>query len=258
MKLHVMSDIHNEFQEHTIPQTDADIIILAGDIDVGVTALYWLDNHELDKPVLYIPGNHEYYHHSIYFTESMENIAKNYLFRSRYVKVLNNNVFYQDHVRFICATLWTDFELYGAGEAWFCKKIANEMMSDFHEITIQPSSPYTRRKSFKADDALALHLFSRKFIETELNKPFAGKSVVVTHHLPSMRSVPERFKNDKLSAAFASNLDDLAAKADLWIHGHTHDSFDYMIGDCRVICNPRGYAPKETNPNFNPELLIDV
>ncbi len=72
--------------------------------------------------------------------------------------------------------------------------------------------------------------------------------------------MPDRFKNDLISAAYASHLDALVEQsgAALWIHGHTHDSFDYFIGGTRVICNPRGYFGYELNPDFNPGLVIDV
>jgi hypothetical protein len=82
----------------------------------------------------------------------------------------------------------------------------------------------------------------------------------VTHHSPSFRSVPARFARDPLSAAYSSHLDDLVERsgAAIWVHGHTHDSFDYKIGGTRVICNPRGYFGRVLNPKFNPRLVIEV
>ena len=85
------------------------------------------------------------------------------------------------------------------------------------------------------------------------------KTVVVTHHAPSIRSVAEQYKNEHLSAAFASEMEKFIEKTkpDLWVHGHVHTSSDYHIGSTRVICNPRGYAD-EPNDNFDDDLVIEI
>ena len=101
----------------------------------------------------------------------------------------------------------------------------------------------------------------RKWIGDKLAKPFEGKTVVITHMAPSMRSVPERYATDIVSAAYASNLDELAQSADMWIHGHMHASSDYEIGKCRVVCNPRGYRLSDgrgENLEFNPNKIIII
>jgi len=101
---------------------------------------------------------------------------------------------------------------------------------------------------------------AKAFLEAEFAKSRRGTSIVVTHHGPSQRSVLSRFKNDLLSAAHSSHLDDLVERsgAALWIHGHTHDSCDYVIGGTRVVCNPRGYYGYALNRHFNPGLVIEV
>jgi Icc-related predicted phosphoesterase len=92
-------------------------------------------------------------------------------------------------------------------------------------------------------DTLDEFMLVKQFLETELAKPFEGATVVVTHHSPSLRSVPGCFKHDMLSAAYTSHLDPLVERfgAQLWIHGHVHDSRAYALGGTRVLCNPRGY-----------------
>ena len=91
-----------------------------------------------------------------------------------------------------------------------------------------------------------------------LAEPFDGKTVVVTHHAPSSQSVHPRYARDLLTPAFASNLEKLmdGDRAALWIHGHMHESFDYEIYDTRVVCNPRGYAPRALAPDFRPDLVV--
>ena len=91
-------------------------------------------------------------------------------------------------------------------------------------------------------------------------EPFASKTVIVTHHVPSSRSVPRRFARDLLTPAFASNLESLmdGDGAVLWIHGHTHDQFDYEVFGTRVVCNPRGYVPNALSPDFRPDWVEEV
>ena len=84
------------------------------------------------------------------------------------------------------------------------------------------------------------------------------KVIVMTHHAPSYQSVAGQYRGDLLNAAYANRLDALVEKVDLWVHGHTHHSFDYRIGKGRVVCNPRGYYPRDLNKDFNPHLLVTV
>ena len=105
------------------------------------------------------------------------------------------------------------------------------------------------------------HAQQIRWLKDQLQEPFPGKTVVVTHHLPSARSVADRYKTDLLSACFASELDHLFGPMALWVHGHTHDCFDYDVGGTRVVCNPRGYTHPDAspeNPHFNPALVIEV
>ena len=83
--------------------------------------------------------------------------------------------------------------------------------------------------------------------------------MVITHHAPSIGSVPRDFHRNPVSAAYASNLDELVEQsgAALWVHGHLHSQSDYRIGNTRVVCNPRGY-PDERNPAFVPDLVIEI
>lgn len=115
--------------------------------------------------------------------------------------------------------------------------------------------------TFSPDDAIALCNESVGWFESKLaTVEDIAKTVVITHHLPSIQSVSERYSNDILSACFASHLDELLGYSKLWIHGHTHDSFDYMANGTRVICNPRGYIPKgvQENLEFNPSFLVEI
>lgn len=213
-----------------------EVVILAGDIHVGVKGLYWAEK-TFSKPVLYLPGNHEYYGNRLErMAVEMRACAK-----ELGIHYLDNDVLELDGVRFIGSTLWTDFELFGSDMPAISKALhaAKNGISDFNGTIIYGTTGW-----YRPEQSVTLHRVSRQYITDKLAKPFDGKTCVITHHLPSMRSVSPHYAGDVLSAAFASNLDHLVVQADTWIHGHTHDTFDYELGKCRVVCNPRGYPDR--------------
>lgn len=231
-----------------------DVVILAGDIHSHTHAIHWAAR-TFSKPVFYVPGNHEFYasHYQGLWTQ-LRQCAAEY----SHVHLLDEDSIEIDGVRIMGTMLWTDFLLFGSdmGTVGRCLHDAKHGMLDFERIR------FTGGGLLTPTDTARLHRECAAFLSEGLNKPFDGPTVVVTHHLPSMNSVADRFKQSLLSAAFASNLDHLVAKADLWIHGHTHDSFDYRIGKCRVVCNPRGYPDRlknrYENPTFNPAKIVEV
>lgn len=104
-----------------------------------------------------------------------------------------------------------------------------------------------------------MHRASRAWLTEQLATPFAGKTVVVTHHAPHRLSVPPQYDGDPLTPCYASHLPELVRPpVDLWIHGHIHDSMDYDIEGTRVLVNPRGYKPPDENPAFEPSLVVEI
>lgn len=266
MKLHILSDLHLEFKTWEAPATDADVIILAGDICSHTHGLDWAVRQAAfaGKPIIYVIGNHEFYGAELIGLKK-QIFAKAGVLRDKghQIFVLDNESMEFEGVRIIGSTLWTDYKLFGAGmEMAFAQQEAKHSMNDhsciFYAERGHQLDSYSRRSSlFLPIHAARIHVRSRVWLAAELAKPYAGKTVVITHHLPSMQSVAERFKGSVLSAAFASNLDRLVEKADVWIHGHTHDAFDYQLGNCRVVCNPKGY-PGERNAGFRPDLVLEI
>lgn len=255
MRLYVVSDLHNEFTEFDPPGqavNQADVVVLPGDIDLHTRGLDWARGVISDKRIIYVPGNHEYYgnHISSLATEMRETA------RDLKIDYLDNDEVIIDNVRFLGCTLWTDFQLHGPEMKPQCLRAAGRGMTDF-SIIRSGSSGY-----FTPEESVELHSASRSFLESRLATPHDGPTIVVTHHLPSLLSVATRYQNDPMSAAFASQLDSLVKLADVWIHGHTHDSFDYRLGKCRVICNPRGYQrPGDKMPengSFDPGFIVEV
>lgn len=262
IKIAIMSDLHLEFDGRRIDsgpdlsglKGNVDLVLLAGDIDVGDRAMNYAArlHGELGCEVVLIAGNHEFYHDNRLRVMSELRVAA----ASSPVHYLDNETIELEigsrRIRVLGCTLWTDYDLYGDATA---AMIASLNVLNDHRIIYEGS-----RGNFAPKHALKLHQESRAWLEKELARPFDGTTIVMTHHCPSGRSVDERFKGDPVSAAFSSNLDGLVdgSGAVIWVHGHAHDSYDYMIGETRVICNPRGYYGDELNPGFLPDLVVEV
>lgn len=247
MKLHVLSDLHTEFSDLEPPETDADIVVLAGDIGTGTGGVEWASRQFTAEPVIYVPGNHEYYDNDIGMTDRLRQAA------SANVNVLNNDVFVKGGVRFLGATLWTDFKFDGEGDAWFSRQSAKTLVDDFRSIR-------NGDRLFTPEDSVHLHRASVHWLVTELEREFSGPTVVITHHLPSSLSVAKRYVGDALNPAFASRLEGVIEKYQpiLWIHGHTHVPCDYEVFGTRVVCNPRGYPGEKNEPAFRPDLIVSI
>lgn len=257
-KLWILSDLHRDYEDWGplyIPEADA--CVVAGDVGQGlVRSMRWLQQ-EIGRhmPVVFVAGNHEFYRGAI--VESfMDALAAGTDCPDVYL--LEDSQVVLGSVRFVGATLWTDYEVMASGDgdlarAW-AMETAFSQLNDHRAISWK-KKPWQR---FVPGLALRKHVESRAFVERSLAEPFDGPTVVVTHHAPHRGSIPERFARDTLTAAFASDLSAVIeqAKPDLWVHGHTHDSFDYWVGRTRVICNPRGYA--DENKEFVPDLVVEV
>src|SRR5262249_20898346 len=156
-------------------------------------------------------------------------------------------------IRFLGSTLWTDYRYHGA-------RTQAEVIAHAEALLADHSRIQTSDGPFRARHAQADHERSRSWLEQQLVTPFAGQTVVITHHAPHPRSIHPRFLNDRdmpANAAFVSDLSELMVGADLWLHGHTHDSFDYQVGRCRVVANPRGYTHNRRTAGAVSELVFE-
>lgn len=257
MRILILSDLHLDMWGGATPvrrpDPAPDIVVLAGDIHVGARAVTWAAETFPSIPVLYVTGNHEAYGFHLGVTEAAISSS---CIAHQDVHFLQMGEFILDDVRFLGCTLWTDFALFGEPRSTYHMRHAERCMNDYRIVTTGGDG-----RRLTPADTLKINQAHKAWLTAKLAEPFAGKTFVITHHLPSLRSVAERYKTDPLTSAFASHHDDLVAQADYWVHGHTHDSMDYQLGACRVVCNPCGYPTRggiPENSQFNPTLMIDV
>lgn len=251
MKIQILSDLHIDYSDYMPEFVEADVIVLAGDICLGTRGIAWARMTWPDKEIVFVPGNHEYYRSEIGIENEMMADAG----RVYGVHVLNRAEVVIGDVRFLGATLWTDFRLFGEEERPWAYAAALNGLTDFRVIDYGSNT-------FMPQDSAEINAMDAAWLRTKLiDETFEGETVVVTHHLPSWQSVADRFKKSLLSACFASDFEALLGHSKIWIHGHTHDSYDYALNGTRVICNPRGYCkagePPE-NPDFNGALCVEI
>ncbi|HQQ69234.1 MAG TPA: metallophosphoesterase family protein [Alicycliphilus sp.] len=254
MKLHILSDLHLGVQGMEQPRTDADVVALAGDIARPAQAMAWARG--FGKPVLYVPGNHEFYGSS--HAQVLAELRRSS--QGTQVQVLSNDSLQLDGVRFIGSTLWSDFRIFASEEQrQQAMAEAQRFMYDFSRIRMGPEPGDAL---FTPQDAADLYEANVLWLARALAEPFDGPTVVITHHAPTLHSIHPRFAGSPLNAIFVTDTEPLVAAsgARLWIHGHTHDSFDYRVQDTRVLCNPRGYARegKVENALFDAQLVVEV
>ena len=252
MKIHLMSDIHLEtgpkwqFAED-LP--DFDVAVYAGNIhqSLGRTVRTLASaSHLQGKPVILVPGNRE--HHGCILQDNLaEGLAAA---EGTNVRVLARAATLVGDVRFVGATLWTDYALQGAQD--LSMRIAAVRIAD-HRLT-RYREPDGRVRWFTPLHALDEHMADREFVCRSLRDAHPGPTVVVTHHAPSKRSLPKLFRKSALWAAFASDLESTIRRHSpaLWLHGNANRSLDYRIGATRVACNPKGYGPTDSLPCENP------
>ena len=286
MKIAICSDLHLEFGTISLENPgDVDVLILSGDIlvardlmeydphgivDFGKSARYHTFMQECSARfphVIYIAGNHEHYHGD--FKDTLPDLKKRFAYLTN-VHVLDREVFELNDVVFVGGTLWTDMNK----EDPLTLHAMTRMMNDFRcvdnsnrEVTFKSfddeGKPIfkTRAARFSPEDAVEEHKKMLDYIRIIYEQTPPWKQVVVVgHHTPSHTSCHPRYKDDReMNGGYHSDLSEFILDRPgikLWTHGHTHEVFDYMIGSCRVVCNPRGYIGyEELADNFQLKVV---
>ena len=259
MKISYMSDIHLDVGFGGIPLPGGDILIVAGDlIEVRNTKdeqhynkdhfHQFLGECKKYQKVFYVMGNHEYYWHI--FPNAITDMREQ--LKGSNVELLQEQITAILPEWFIIGcTLWTDYKMGNP----VAMNIARTYMNDHHCI----KTPTYRK--FSPADAHADNIRSKAYLKTEVEKFKDKNLIVVTHQSPSFRSCAPRWRitGDINFAYHNSDLDQWimdSPQIKYWIHGHTHDSHDYLLGNSRVLCNPRGYG--DENMAFDPNAHFEV
>lgn len=252
MKIQYCSDLHLEFpqnskfmEEHPLIPA-GEVLILAGDIlpfelhkSQKAFIDFVADNFEM---VCWIPGNHEYYGYDV---AKIPNPLNEKL-RSN-VWLLNNQVVTFNSVRFICSTLWSKINVANALDI-------QRNISDFFSISWQG-------KKFTTGHFNQLHSQSVGFLEKALKEIDVKKSIVITHHVPTLFNYPSKYRNSPLNDAFATELYDLIhdSGARYWIYGHHHCNVpEFKVGQTTLLTNQMGYVQLKEEVGFKENAVIDV
>ena len=248
MKIQIISDLHQEFGVSNLNFDSADLVVLAGDTNLGIKGIEWVKRYIPHKPVIYILGNHEYYDGS--YPNTLRKIIT--AATGSNVTVLENSCADFEGIRFHGATLWTDFSLFGSPIEYGV--ISQASMNDYKKIRVDPS--YSKLRSI---DTFNIHQKSIAWLKNSLEESNGLKNVVVTHHAPSLKSVPNQYRSDPITSAYASDLELFIKQHQplYWIHGHIHTPARYQIDQTEVICNPHGYLNEKHN-GYSAELIIEI
>jgi predicted phosphodiesterase len=250
VRLHVLSDLHLEHAPFTVPDVDADVVVLAGDVAPGPAGIEWMRRYLDRRPILYVAGNHEFYGQDLPgLTPRLRDAA-----RGSAIHVLENDEAVIDGVRFLGCSLWSDFDFAGAERRANTMRVCERLVNDYKQIRASDHDGPLR-----AQDTRDLHVASRAWLATRLAAHHDGPTVVVTHHAPLVRQRPENPLLAAVGGAFASDLSELmdGERAALWIFGHIHRCVDTDVNGTRVLSNQRGY-PHEPVADFDAELVIEV
>jgi predicted phosphohydrolase len=279
-KIRLISDTHLEFYNYPVhdhvsygelhensflpilENEKEQILILAGDIVTARRAKefyrFFKNISNRFKHVFYIRGNHESYRFD--WNKSAAELREA-VKEFDNITVMDNDMIIYDDIAFIGTTLWTDFKANGVGMEFHSLLAVQNGLNDYRCIW------HGNKDTIKAIQTQKQHKKDLKFIKKSLIEANEKglKSVVISHHAPSKGSSHERFTGELTNAGFYSDLDKFISKHNptLWVHGHTHDSFDYMIDKTRVVCNPMGYGFRASqgygeNREFNKECVIEI
>ena len=271
MNIQFVSDLHLDVSKF-LDLPGGDVLILAGDLfeakelrkefhqtklldrEPGAFPCYDFIHYVLPKykKVFYVMGNHEHYHGKYWKTktELLNILPPN-------VTLFENECEEYEGVLFVGATLWTDMNKRDP----LTLASMQHYMNDYRVITYHYPQ-YNAYHKMRPIDTVKMHFESKRYIEETVKANADKPIVVITHMGPTYESINEKYRHEPVSnGAYVSDLSDLILdhpQIKFWVHGHVHDPVDYMVGDCRVLCNPRGYIPWEEGNGFQPGQYFEI
>jgi len=277
MRLQLISDLHLERCPDFVAKAgpNVDVLVLAGDIgsyqvgsrltesDFGLARFSPLQPGAPWTQVLYVPGNHEY--------DGLDHAQTHARLRDTCDRLgitwLEREVLTLGRVRFIGSTLWSDFDAFAGAEIDLTRQLQlRQKAYRAADYYLRKNTTLRQGAPMLADAIRELSLAAQDWLRQALRQPFDGSTVVVTHFAPSLRSADARYGLTPGTAGFCNALDELLPYAQLWLHGHLHCANDYVVQGstggrdfaCRVVANPLGYASKNEQMSYRPDLVIEV
>jgi hypothetical protein len=253
MRIALLSDVHLSVNALPFPRVDADVVVLAGDIARPAASIEWA--RSCPVPIVYVAGNHEFYGSDLVST--YEHL--NRLTHGTQIHVLERSEYIHDGVRFLGCTLWSDYRLFDKSEDRALGiDMATRLIRDFSHIRVSPDFP----DLFTPAISQLVFLQTVAWLEECFSRDSTLPTVVVSHFAPTRSSISLAFADSPINSSFVSDLEARIKvwQPALWLHGHTHGSFDYRVGNTRVICNARGYAKGgvNENPDFDDACVIEL
>ena len=286
MKIQIISDLHLEFDDPPVLENaGADVLVLGGDIFLA--EYFYRNPRFITKPdgtvvdvstmqnnggyvndvrkwreflqhindswaiTIYLMGNHEHYKGR---WDRNETVLKEELEYYPNIHLLEKGRMVIDDVQFLGGSLWTDMNRRDP----LTMLSARDMMNDYRSVADLTSGSY---RKLHVNTTVECHEQTRDYFKAMLSE-HNMKTVICTHHAPSRQSLHPRFVEQiHMNGCFISSLDDIMLDNEqlvLWTHGHVHDLWDYTVGNCRVVCNPRGYPGEHTRALFNPNLVVEI
>jgi hypothetical protein len=279
MKIQLLSDLHLEVHPHWVPtpQPGADLLVLAGDVgsyqagslltdtDFGLGRFSPLQGWP--TPVVFVPGNHEY--DTFDFDATHDRLQATC--QRLGIQWLERESLVMGGVRLLGTTLWTDFDALSpqalSASSQGTQPAANLLAQQLkaRDKAFRAANYYLKKTlttrhgaPWLAEGLREQALVCHAWLRSALAQPFDGPTVAITHFAPSLRSADPRYGLVPGTAGFCNALDDLLPYAQLWLHGHLHAPSDYRVGNCRVVANPLGYARKNEQQGYRPDLVIEI
>lgn len=246
MRLALYSDLHTECDgstQWTPPQLHADVIVFAGDNVTTTSQLRTFattveNRQEKASRIIYVCGNHEFYGASSRFGDHGYEKYRSCLVDCPRSNLLEMEAVEVMGIRIVATTMWTP-----------ASPSTSAPSNDYRYVRIDRST-YRR---LLPSDVLSRHRRSVEYLRDTLADP--KPTIVVTHHPPSRAGL-----DIDEDGSCSADLDELILKARpiAWLHGHVHQSHDTLVGHTRIVSNPRGYAPGDLNPNFQPNYVVEL
>lgn len=243
MRIRILSDLHLEAGPTAIrDDVECDVVVLAGDIDGGTDGLYWA-REEFDRPVIYVPGNHEFYHHDVVelaprMRETADRLG---------IQLLDNGETTIQGQRFLGSPLWPGLPHEPILRADTVKRWSARL-NDFRCIRADGELITPEHMNRWHDESVS-------FLKNAISDD--APAVVVSHFSPTTAMQNPSFANDAMTSYFQTDLDELLGSGvSLWVYGHNHHSCDRVISGTRVVSNQRGYPGERTG--FDSRKTVDI